>query len=172
MAKQRKDIFINRAIQRLTMTGVNVLSFQQLNFAVGVFQGVALVIHRIIYHIGLQAWRETQSDADSFIVALTVSQNINDLNMTNIEIIDRHEYTGVVVGAVVSLLHAKIEVVSDFATLPEGGIIIPANPVFLGMSSAGLTTAGVIDAEIYFTFRELGDADYIELIQSRVQANV
>ena len=172
MAKVRKDIFVNRAIQRITMSAANTLTFQQLNFAVGVFQGVALVIHRIVYHIGVTAWHETVAITDSFVVAMTVSQNISDLNMTNIEIVDRHEVTAIVVGAVVGLVHTQSEVIADFSTLPEKGLIIPANPVFLAMTSAGLATAGISDCEIYFTFRELSDADYIELIQSRVQANV
>jgi len=32
--------------------------------------------------------------------------------------------------------------------------------------------AGSADVKIYFTFKELADKDYIELIQSRIQANI
>ncbi len=172
MAKAKADRFVNRAIQRVTMSAANTLTFQQVNFAAGIFQGVAVLLHRVIFHVGATAWRELVGLTDSFAVALTVSQQIADLNMTNAEVIIRRQFICTIVGAVVSMVQRQEEVEVDLSNLPGGGILIPANPIFVAMISANLTTPGVCDCEMLFTFKELADADYIELIQSRVQANI
>ncbi len=167
-----KDVFVNRAIQRLTQSAPNVLTFQQVNFAVGAFQGIALLIHRVKYHVGATAFEELLVAADSWKIGLTVSANISDIAMTHIEVIDVQERTAGGAGILNDFAVFDQVLVEDFGDLPGGGMLIPANPVHLACSSAGLTTGIVADVEILFTFKELVDADYIELIQSRMQANV
>ena len=172
MAKVKKDIYVNRAIQRVTMSAVNVLTFQKLNFAVGIFQGVAILIHRIIYHIGTLSWDELANVGDLFQVAMTVSDQLSDIAMTHIEVIDEHEYVAYLNGVPANAIPTPTRIITEFSNLPGGGMIVAANPIFLAMNSATLVTAGVCDVELLFTFIELSDADYIELIQSRIQANV
>ena len=172
MAKMKKDSFVNRALQRITMSAANTLTFQQVNFAVGIFQGVAIVIHRIKYYIGSTAWRETILSTDSFQVGLTVSSQLSDIAMTHVEVIDQQEIIGVSTGTPDDFKQVMMPIVSDLSTLPMGGMLVAANPIYLAVASAGLTTAIVVDVDMLFTFIELSDADYIELIQSRVQANL
>lgn len=172
MAKMKRDVFVNRAIERVTMSAANTLTFQQINFAAGIFQGVAVLLHRVTFNIGLTAYREMVAVNDSFTVALTVSRQLADLNMTNAEIIVRRQRAAILVGAIVNLIHTSDDITVDLTQLPGGGILIPANPIYLAMLTTSLTTEGVCDCEILFTFKELADADYIELIQSRVQANL
>ena len=173
MAKVKKDLFVNRAVQRITQSAANVLTFQQINFAVGVFQGVALILHKLLYHVGLSAWQEMITNAESFRVGLAVSSQIADIAMTHVEVINVQERCVSLAGVAANLVGPIDQVITaDFSPLPGGGILIPANPVYLAVSSAGLTTPVVCDLDMLFTFRELSDADYIELIQSRVQANL
>ncbi len=172
MAKLKKDLYVNRAIQRLTQSAPNALTFQQINFAVGVFQGIALVIHQVKYHIGYLAYHELLTNAEAFQFGLTVSSQIGDLNMTHIEVIDRHERIMSLTGVAANATVIDPVAISDFTQLPAGGILIPANPLYIACGSMGLTTAVNVDCEVLFTFKELADADYIELIQSRVQSNL
>ena len=172
MAKVRKDQFINRAIQRIVMSAANTLTFQQINFAVGVFQGVALIIHRIVYHVGYPAFDELLQVDDVFQIGLSVSNQITTLAMRNPEMIDQHEIFAYVQGvATVSEPHAS-RLITDFSALPGGGMLVAANPIYIAMDSFAVTSALDADVEILFTFKELSDADYIELIQSRIQANI
>jgi len=172
MAKAKKDVFVNRALQRITMSAANTLTLQQVNFAVGIFQGVAIVLHRIKYYVGSTAWRETSGSTDSFQVGMTVSGQLADIAMTQAEVVDMHEITGVAAGTPANLLLPVLPILSDLTGLPGSGLLVAANPIYVAADSSGLTTAFTVDVEILFTFIELSDADYIELIQSRVQANI
>ncbi len=172
MAKSKKDTFVNRALQRITMSAANTLTFQQVNFAVGIFQGVAIVLHRIRYYVGRSAPIEAIAATDTYTFGLTVSSQIADIAMTHVEVIDSIEVRGVVGGTPATLIQDRAPVITDFTTLPMGGMLVAANPIYLGVFSAGLSTALVVDVDILFTFIELSDSDYIELIQSRVQANL
>ena len=172
MAKMKKDLFVNRAIQRVTMSAANTLTFQQVNFAVGAFQGVALLVHRLIYHVGYTAIDEILGADDLFMVAMTTSAQIADIRLTHIEVVDQWEMFAYISGTPANEIPTFNRIESDFTSLPGGGLILPANPIYIAMSSSGLVVAGTCDVEIMFTFRELSDADYIELIQSRVQANI
>jgi hypothetical protein len=62
--------------------------------------------------------------------------------------------------------------VRDMSTLPGGGMITPANPLFVGMTSTGFANPASLRIMIDFTFIELADRDYLELLQSQFPANI
>jgi len=171
VSRAKKDMFVNHALERITMSAANTLTYQQLNFGVGQFQGVALVIHRIEYWISYATLQGLQATTDLIQIALTQSSNLGDLNMTHPEIIDEVLASGQ--GASLEPHYVPgSNFTKDFTNLPGGGLLVAANPIFIGMTTAGMGAAGSADVKIYFTFKELADKDYIELIQSRIQANI
>jgi len=172
MAKAKIDTYPNKALERVTETAANTLTFQEVNFAAGVFQRIALVIHRVVYSISEVAWDNLVDNTDTVFVALTVSNGINDLAMTHPEIVDSVKLSGFSSGTPATGLPLLDMVIHDLSGLPGGGWIIPASPVYIAMDSGGIGAALNCDVEIDFTFIELADADYIELVQSRIKANV
>ena len=172
MAKKRVDVFPNRAVERVVMSAANTITFEQIRFGLGVFQGVALVLHRIEFYLSALSVRELVAVADSVEVGLTNRDDLASLQMTNLNVLVSRAMLPMMVGAVVSLSQERFPLIADLATLPGGGLIIPANPMFLGMQTVGFAIVGVCDAVIYYTFKQLTDADYIELIQGMLPANI
>jgi hypothetical protein len=66
----------------------------------------------------------------------------------------------------------QLPLVTDFSTLPGGGKLLPVNPLYLGMMTADAAAASQCTARMDMTFKELTDAEYLELIQSTYPANV
>lgn len=172
MAKSKMDEYGNKAIQRITMSAADTLTFQEINFAAGVFQRIALVIHRVRYFVSNTGIGLLVTSSDCIWVAVTVTNGINDLSMTHPEIVDLLWLQGYAAGTPASAQPWENGFTHDLSSMPGGGIIVPAMPIYLGMSSVSMGTALNCDVELSFTFKELADADYIELIQSRIKANV
>lgn len=161
--KGKKDMYSNIALGIVTLSAANTLTFAQLNMAVGMFQGVALLLHRIAYMPSLASWREIVTSADSLTFGLTTSNRITSLaDTTDPSIVS----WGQCIGVGVAVETQRSPIVEDFSGLPGGGKLIPANPLFLASYSGGFAAAATIRAKIDFTFVELSSADYLELLQS------
>lgn len=167
MAK-KVDVFPNRAFVSITMSGPNVLTFTPIRFGVGVFQGVALVLHKLAYFPSRDSLSELQANTDRIMMALTNRDDLVAIEASQQNVLANKQAIGV--GAALDVIMMPIE--DDFSNLPGGGLIIPANPLFLAMHSEGAVAALSMDFVMYYTFRELSDSDYIELIQSLIPVNI
>jgi len=166
--KRSRDTYVNRALATVNMTAANVETFEQIRFAVGLYQGVAVLIHKIEYHPTIATCRELVGAADHLAVGLTNTDQLTSLNPVDPRVL----------GAIsITCIAANVEpirppIILDFTDLPQGGIIIPANPLYLGMDTAGFANPGSCSIIIYFTFKQLSDAEYVELLQTVFQANI
>jgi hypothetical protein len=168
MAKQVMDQFANKAIVHIIMDGANTLTFAPFTFGVGLFQGVGMVIHRIEYRPTNATLREIAAVTDALTLAVVNTNKLDDLVADDPSMMDSQTIVGM--GAAVE--PQKIPIISDFTSLPGGGLIVPANPMFVGMTSGGFAAAGAADVRMWFTFRQLADKDYLELLQSTFPANL
>lgn len=172
MAKQRVDKFPNRAFIRVTESGANTLTFGQIQFGVGIFQGVAAVIHRVEFMPLIGTLADIVAGDDQLSLALTNRDDLVSLIPNNQSVLMSKRLNAAMIGAVVSLQWMEFPLVIDFTSLPGGGIIIPANPLYLGVEGASLAAAAVVDCTIYLTFRDLTDSEYVELVQTIMPANI
>lgn len=170
MAKSKlTDRYSNRAYGTVTMSAANTLTFTAITFGVGLFQGMAILLHRIKWSPTMASLREIVAATDSLTFALTTSNRITALTDSN--------DPGVVdwvrmVGIAANIEQVKEPIISDYTMLPSGGKLIPANPLYLAAYTLGAAAASEVRAELEFTFVELEAADYLELIQSNYPANV
>lgn len=171
-AKTVKDIYSNRAFETVTMSAANTLTFEQIQFGVGLFQGTALILNRIEWFPLGATILELVAVADHLEFALTNRDDLANLNPTNQSVLVRKRIQAVMVGAVVSLEHIVTPLVSDLSGLPGGGLILPANPLYIGALTAGYANAAIVRAVLYFQFKQLTDAEYIELLQTIMPANI
>ena len=167
-----KDLYPNRAVETIGQTAANTIAFEQIRFGLGVFQGVALVIHRVEFNPYIADIRELVDVADDLEVALTNRDDLTTLIPNNLNVLIYRNVTPMMVGAVVSLTLERFPIVVDLSNLPGGGLIIPANPLYIGIDSTGYATTVGLNVTIYFTFKQLSDADYIELVQGMLPANI
>lgn len=168
MAKTATEKFSNIAFGSVTMSAANTLTFSQIQFGVGLFEGKALVLHRADFYPSLATDREVVAAADSYIMALTTSNRLAALDVNDPAIIVWRRKVGIAANVEQVLQPVTV----DFTSLPGGGVLLPANPIFGAMFSAGFAAAGSMTVRLSFTFVELSPQDYLEVIQSMFPANI
>lgn len=172
MAKKKSDVYANRAFEEVIMSGANAITFQQIRFGVGIFQGVALVIHRLEFYPTRTTIDELLTVSDRLEMALVNRDDLAVLQADNQNIIALKMLYPMMVGAVVGIQEVELPLVVDYGELPEGGLIVPANPLYLAANTAGFTGAGAVRCIMFYTFKQLADSDYIELVQGMLPANI
>jgi len=169
-AKVPIDQFANRAIVELTMSAANTETFEQINFGVGLFQGVGLVLHRVEYVLDRASLTELVGNSDEVRLAITTRDSLTSLMPVSQDVICYWE-TAIHGQPAASQENYYLPFVRDFSDLPGTGLIMPANPLFFAMDTVGFVAAGYASCILYYTFKELSDKDYIELIQTLVPGN-
>ena len=170
MAKRAGDLFVNRAIFSLTMSAANTITFEQVRFGLGVFTGTALIVHRVDWH--LESAAELITAGDNMQLALTNREDLAALQAHNMNVLILKEVRLGASGTPANALLMELPLVSDLSTLPGGGLIIPANPLYVAMLTTGYAAAGVVHCVMWYTTKTLTDADWIELVQSLVPVNI
>ena len=165
----KRDQFVNVAHGNVSMSAANAITFNQILFAVGIFQGVAIVIHRMLYYPAAAACKEVIAATDRMTMALTTSNRlVSLLDISDPAVIDMYDV--VPIGTPVA--DWTLPIVSDMTSLPGGGRIVAPGRLFFGMVTTGAAAASTGRCELQFTFKHLDDKDYIELIQSTMPANI
>lgn len=172
MAKRMADNYAQRAFVEVTQASANTIAFQQVRFAVGVFQGIGLLLHKVEWFPATAMLTELEADADQFDCALTLRDDLANLNPTNQSVITRQVWNCETHGTAANTLINELPSVAEYTALPGGGLLLPANPIFISLDSNGLASAGTMRAVVYFTFKELSDQESIELLQTIIPGNV
>jgi len=166
--KAAADIYSNRTTVRCSMTAVNTLVFQQLRFAAGLFEGVALILNRILWFPFSGTLRELVGAADHLQMALVTRNDLASIDPTNLAVIDEKELVSV--GAAVERYETPL--VSDWRNSPGGGLIIPANPLYLAMNTAGYAAVAEMNVVIEYQWKKLSKDESIELLQTLIPGTV
>lgn len=172
MAKRKTDVYPNRVVHRVVSSASDTLTFTQIRFGTGLFGGVALIIHKLEYHVARASARKLLEITDNLEVAMTNRDDLANLEPTNLNVLDRVELIPMQVGSVVSLNMLIMPIIKTFNEMPGGGMIIPTNPLYLGLSTGGFGATATVDLVMYYTFKQMTDADYIELVQGMLPANI
>lgn len=167
--KVKKDMFANIAMANVTMSAANTLTFSQMQMGVGLFQGVAMVIHRILWYPFAAALREIVAATDSLTMAVTTTNRLTAIDdALDPAIVQMRRIIGIAAG----IERFDIPFITDLTSLPGGGKLVAANPLWIGATSGGFASAAQIRVQLDFTFIELTDAEYLELIQATYPANI
>jgi len=167
--KGSKDEYSNVAYGVCTMSAANTLTFAAITMATGLFQGIAMLLNRILWMPTVSTIREIVAATDSLDMALCSSNRLSSISdITDPAVIAQSSIIGI--GVAVAVVYRPF--ITDFSGLPGGGKLIAANPLYLAAMSAGFVGAGIIKAQLDFTFVELSDRDYLELIQAQFPGNI
>lgn len=170
MAKTRMDVYPNRAIQSVTMSAANTLTFAQMRFSFGTFTGTALIISRLDFYPTPAMVGEMTAAGDYLRFAITNRDDLSDLDPANMNVLALKTLLATSVGAADNFIDYPYRIALE--TLPGGGIIVPANPLYLALDTNGLASAGACKLVMYYRTLQLTDADYIELVQSLIPVNI
>lgn len=162
------DKFANRAFGTVTQSAVDTLTFAQIRFAVGLYQGVGLIVHRIDYYPDNNTVGQLIGALDYLEFGLTTSERLTSLDPMDHAVIGLVRFRPLATTPDVFKVPATI----DFSSMPEGGLLVPPNPLFAAIQSSGFTAVGLTRFVLYCTFRQLTDAEYLELLQSMLPSNI
>lgn len=172
MAVRKTDQYPNRALIECTQSAANAITFEQIRFGVGLFQGIALILHKIHWFPTAASIREIVAATDLLAGMICNRDDLDDTNPTSMNNITSKQWLAQAYGTAGSGELEELPYVTDFTTMPGGGMIIPANPLYLAVSSAGFSAVGRINIVLFYTFISLKDAEYLELLQSLIPANI
>ncbi len=151
MAKS-KDIYSNKAYGTVTESAANTLTFSEIRTNVSIFEKVAWIINRIEWYAPTATLQALTTNQDSIKMALTASQNITSLSLSNPSVIDLFDLYLKVVGAAATSMWSKMPFVREFSSLPGGGIIVAPRPLFV--AAQGDNLAAGVQVECRFSFQE------------------
>ena len=170
MAKTgQTDRYVNRTLAQVSMSAANVLTFQQVRFAAGLFEGLALKLVRVEWNISAALLRELGAATDSINFGITTRDDLVSIDPTNLSVLASYNVVGMGAGAEPMIM----PIIMDFSNLPEGGLLIPANPMYLGINSAGVAAAlGPIYVTMFYNWIRLTDKESLELLQTLIPGTV
>lgn len=154
------------------LSAANTLTFKKVDIITGALLGskqYGLLIARIEWLFINAAIQEMTANGDSISLAVTVSEGIADLGMNHPELIATESFERHDAGAAASGQFINKPSYRDYTGLPGGGLLIPADRLFLAGTSLGLAGGTLLmgGIRIYYTSKELTPTDYLELIQAR-----
>jgi len=169
MAKASADKFANVAFGSVTMSAANTLTFAQIQMGVGLFEGRAMVLHRVAFRPSFASIHELAAATDRLTMALTTSNRLTSIiDATDPAIVCQVDLISL--GASIEVARMPFEI--DYTGLPGGGKLLPCNPIWAACWTSGAAAASAMKCELSFTFVELSPQDYLEVIQSMFPVNV
>ena len=161
------DKFANLANLEITESAIGTLTFKELNTGAGIFEKMAMIIHRIEYRPTLASMELLIDGKDALEFGWVTSNQITSLAKNKAQVIDEMSLSMVLIGAAAAdfMLVEKPFTVS-YSDLPGGGLIVPATDLFLGCIGTSVASPISLSSSIYFTYRDLKPEEYWELVEA------
>lgn len=165
-AEAIRDRFANIASIQTTESAANTLTFNSLATNMGFLgrrdQALAMVIDELQWFPSAATLKDLVDQADSFVMALTVSNGVTDLSdLTDRRILALIQFVPLMVGAVVSLAL----IVQPFRHQFFPPLITAERTLYLGVQGASLAAAAVAQLRILFRVETLTSGELVELAE-------
>lgn len=157
------DNYANKGFATCTESAAATLTFTEIQTNVNVFDKVAWVLHRIEWYIPYATYALFDASGDELSAALTASDKITSLDLSNPGVIDLMTMTKFL-GTAVGYSYEHFPIARDFGSLPGGGLIIAPRPLFLAIKGTGNATVATAKCRFYFTAKVLKADEYLELV--------
>lgn len=158
------DKYVNRAFIQTTESAAGTLTFTRLTTGVSLFGKQAFVISRIDWYF--TQYDQLVASADYLQAAITTSNKMTGLGLDDPAVVCMKEWHGQLWGTAANCGIFSSPDVEDLSSLPGGGFIVPADPIFLAVQTQSFGSAGVCSARIYFTVVDLKSDEYLELVEA------
>lgn len=167
MAKIKTDVYANIAFLRVTESAPNTLTFAQLQMANTLMtEKAALIIHRIDWWVDGMFLTDANGDTAAF--GLSLSDRILSLvDPSAPELLAWHQFTMVYTGVPANASIFQQPIMEDFTSLPGGGLLVPADRIYVGVKGGSLTAVSSAICRFFYTVKPLDTSDYWELIEAR-----
>lgn len=162
-----KDKYANLLTHEITMSAANTFTVSEVDVGLSLFDKAGIVINRIEYHVPGGVINEMTATGDYFTVGILTNDSATSLDPAALSTIDAITVRRMDMGTAGAVWVFSMPIVRDYSMLPSGGIIITPRPWFVGMTTAGVASAGTCTVRFFFTIVKLSGEDYFELLETR-----
>lgn len=166
-SNSKADTYSNVINTTLTLSAANTLTFQEIDLGLTIFQKVAILIERADFFISRAVLAELQASADGLQAALTQSNQISDLSITESAVIDQVQLSVTAMGVPANGQVLRIPLRMDYTQLGGGGLLVVPKPLYFAGVTEGFAAAMVLTLRFYFRIVALKPDEYFELLESR-----
>ena len=157
------DKYVNTAFAQVTESAANTLTFDQIQTGIALMQKVAWKIERIEWYWGSK--HLLVADDDYLQAALVTSNQMTGIALSDPAVVDLMEWHVDIQGTAASAQQYVIPEHREFTALSGGGLLIPANPLFICAEGSSLGVATTVSCRIRYTLIELKADEYWQLLE-------
>ena len=169
MATQKmSDKYPQFMVPSVTQSAADTLTFGRVNVGMSLFDYAGFIISRIEYFPGRTAINLLTNNAVELNIALTGSNSIANLAIEKAQVYDKITLSSAEVGTPADQFIGGLQAqpyVHDYSNFEAGGVLVPAQDLYIACDSTSLGTAVTVSARVYFRVIKLQAADYVELAQ-------
>jgi hypothetical protein len=158
------DTYVNRAFIQVTESATGTLTFTRLTTGVSLFNRQGFLISRIDWYMPSSSL--IIASTDYVQAALTTSNKMSGLGLDDPAVVSMREWHGYLYGTAANFFIHQLPDTEDLSGMPGGGLLIPADPIFLAIEGVSLSAVASVSARIYFTVIDLKTDQYLELVES------
>lgn len=157
------DRFRNVLSIEVTQSAADTLTFQEVPTGVSLGQGLGIVIDEISYYPNHANIRELDADTDTLMMALTTSDQPDDIaDYSDSRIVDTVALLSHVVGTAGNFQVHELPIRTEF-TPP---IILATPRLFLAVDTAGFGAAATARVRVAFRYVKLTPQEYLEVAET------
>lgn len=161
------DKYANMAIVQVDESAANTLTYKKLEMGTSLFDRVGIIIRKVEWYVHANL-NYIVANSDSIQCAITNTNTLADIGPEYEGVLVRRTFRAWVYGTPATAQLYGEPWVDDLSALPGGGIIMLPNPLYVAVKGVSLASACTdVTAKIYFTFVELTNEDFFELMQAR-----
>ncbi len=159
-----EDRFANVFTAEVTNSAANALTFTEMNFGITLRDRVAIVIDTLYFYVSAVTLQQMTTLSDSITCALSVSDQVTDLNdLADRRILAMKSLTRVDFGTAAG--GQLIENPMDISFAPP--LIALPNRMFFGVDTVGLASASVTQLRMHFrTVSITQDQQLVEVLEA------
>ena len=171
MAGINKDIFANRFAVQVIAINDGEPAFTEVPTYTSAFSKEAFILHRIEYHFKYSDLDLVVAADDEINAGITTSNKVTAIDSNSMDekdpcLIDVVRITAALRGAAANMSFIHGPIISDFTSLPGGGIIVPSRPLFGCAEGKNIVANVTCRIRGYFTRIELKADEFLELVDA------
>jgi len=162
-----KDKYSNLIQVTMEESAANTLTFGAIDLGLTIFQKVGIIVNRIVIDWTTQVLSDFVNDDDSMTVALTQSDQISTLALTESAVIWKAQRVRFNFGTPANSIITDVQREYSFEAMPGGGELMAPRPLYWACKGNGMSATFAMVMRIYFRILELKADEYFEILESR-----
>lgn len=161
-----KDEWAQIGYIEVVESAANTLTFNGLSVFSNILTPKGLIIHRVIYNIPSASQILLAASADYIMFGLAGDDSLLAIHLDEARVYDYRTVMRIDYGVAASGNQLDGQFVTDFSSLPGGGLLVPADRIYAYVAGVSLANPVTMQFRFYFTVQDLTAQQYIELAQS------